>query len=233
MAETHSTDPTPPALSPGPDGASAADVPRWVGGMTLVLCAALMLTAGVGVFAAWSLPNSPGWAMIGFEIVLLLGGAVGVLFGLGKFREAPGLSLACVTGVGFVGSVLGYLGVGGALGTFSLREPLFARLAAAGMLGLLATIVPLRADLKSWRMLVIGGVLGSAGVGAVGGAVAAYSRGLPPFVKLAGPAEVARVTGLMIAALLAVVLMSVGMHLVIQAFERRRREPQPPLPDAA
>jgi len=206
------------AADPGP-------LPKWLGALTLVLCAALALSAGVGAWAAYALPNTPGWAMIGFELVILIAAAIGVLFGLGRFREAPGLTLASVAGVVFVGSALGYLGVGGVLGSTGLQPPLFARFAAAGLLGLLAAMATLRTDWAAWRTLMLGAVLGGLGLAAGAGAYFAYSRRTHPFRGLSGPAEVARVTGLMIAAIAVVILLSIGLHLVIGAFERRRRRP--------
>ena len=77
----------------------------------------------------------PAWFMLGFELVLVVGAVMGVLTGLGRFREGPAAAIACVAGVTLVASFLGYLGAGRQLYGHDLLPPLVAREALVRLAG--------------------------------------------------------------------------------------------------
>lgn len=211
----------------------ATPIPAAIPAAVGLLSGLALLSALAAIPASVILPASPGWAMLGFEVVIALAAALGVLFALGRFRDAPGLAIACIAGALFVGSVLGFLGVGRTLGTLRLEPFLFARLALAGLLGALAVLSVLVRRPAAFKPAILGAVLAGAGLAASAFVYVAHTRQWHPMRPLDGLPEVLRVTGLLIAAILAVVAIAVGTHLVINAFERCRTESEAPDRDQA
>jgi hypothetical protein len=101
--------------------------PRGAPAGALVLSALLGLSAVVfAVLAALHSPK-PAWFMMGFELVMIAASAMGILTGLGRFREGPAMALGCVAAVTAVAAYLGYLGAGKQLYAHSLLPLLVAR----------------------------------------------------------------------------------------------------------
>lgn len=176
---------------------------------------ALLLLASVvwGLGRAAATPVNLG--MLGFEIVLLVAASVGVLFGLGRFPQAPGLTLLILSGTVVIGAGLGLVSLGLNPVTVA-RDPLFlARFLLALAFGALAIPAALNGHRRAWRTLVVGGALACGSAGAIGVGVATSSR----WLAASGPLQVILivVSLLLVTALLGAIC--VGLHLVIRAFE--------------
>lgn len=139
--------------------------------------------AFVGVILAVTLPQTPIWTLFGFELVIAVSSLLGVLLGLGRFREAPALALACVAGTILVGSFLGYRGSAGAVGSLSLKTWVVGRIAIGAVLAALAALTVLVRNRKSWGALCLGAMFGAlpAAVALMFGlAVLGYGRPIAP-----------------------------------------------------
>lgn len=182
------------------------------------------------VLAAVSLLGTvrPTWLLFGFECVVLVAGVLGLIAARGRFREGPGLALACVGGTILVASFLGWLAVRGELplkGTsVSLKGWLAGRVAAGLMLGMLGGLTVLARNPESWkyilRALVAGLPLGAMGIAAVAlrGRLVDLISGLPGIL------------GVVVWALLAVlagISLCAAVHCTIRAFELGRGEAKP------
>jgi len=78
-------------------------------GVVVGLVSAAMLVSAVAGIAAALMAERTLWYMLGFEIITLVAAIFGVLLGMGRFAEGPGLGLLCVMAAVAVGSVLGDL----------------------------------------------------------------------------------------------------------------------------
>lgn len=157
--------------------------PRWISLLVTLLSGLIALWALVGAILSVALAPTPIWTLLGFEAVIAVAGGLGVFLGLGKYREAPALAIACVAGTILVGSFLGYRGSAGAIGSLSLKPWIMGRLAIGLTLALLAALTVLVRNRQSWPALFAGlafaaipGVLfGMFALAAVG-----YGRPIPP-----------------------------------------------------
>lgn len=169
--------------------------------------------AGVIVIALVASPRE--WWMVLSEPVVLVSGLMAVGLGLGRFREAPGLTLLCVAGGVALGTAMGFQGSGRSVAGVSLVPWLGARLAAAATLGALGAIAVLaRAPERSLRPLVLG--LGC-GVGALSmlvgwqqGLIGRGLGGLAPGAQLAAGMSLAVLWGGLLAAC---------VHALVAAFK--------------
>lgn len=114
--------------------------PRFLLVLVLLASAACVLTALGGV--ALGVLGS-AWFLLAFEIIVLMAGLMGVLVGLGRFRDAPALATLCVGGCVFVAAVL--------------SEPTFVARVLQGSSGAAQSIAGF--NLRPWA-------LGRAGLGA-------------------------------------------------------------------
>jgi len=197
-------------------------VPALVKVMLLLCCIAVGLSAIAFAIAAVVLSVRPIWLMFGFELVTLVGAIFGLLFCRGKFQDGQALALCCVAATFFVGAVLSYLSVNGALQTslsavgISLKPYVVGRsLAAALLIALAAAMVLTRTNASRpylWRALLTGlpilivGGAAFAGRGALASALSSLPGYITIFIAL-------------IAGLVAVVLISGSLHCLIRAFE--------------
>jgi hypothetical protein len=184
-----------------------------LGVFVTVVCGVVTASAVVGAGAS-VLTSPPTWFLLGFELVTIIAGVVGVLLGLGRFAAGPGLGLLCVAGAIGVNGLLGYLGAGKELMGVGLKPFLAARLVAAGVLVAVAGVAVLgRRPMVSLPRLAAG--LGcAAGVVAVClGAWKAWSVLISlksvPLQALIGLIGFALVLGLLAAA----------VHLTVRAFQ--------------
>lgn len=202
-------------------------VPRWIRTLSLVISGAVLLSAlGAAVLALLSPAISAGsqvsWPLVGFEAVVALAAVMGVLFGVGRYAQAPGLALACVAGTIFVGSGLAWQASGRTLVGHSLTPLLLARVGSAALLGLCACVCVLGRDPRSWRTAALGAALACPGsllalslASDVGRRTLEGALGRIPALQTTIEIAGAIVLGAMFAA---------GGHLLIRAFEMGRTE---------
>jgi len=195
----------------------------------------LVVSAAVGLSAIWGAWDAVGreprvWALFGFEIVTLIAAVLGVLVGLGRFREAPALSAFSIAGTIFASATLGRFsaivtratdaGSEGQAVRQMLKDPMFdARFIASVVLGALALSLALGKDSRSWRSLTAGILAALPVVAALGWMLGSGRAWL--LAPVDGAADIARVVGALLGGLALVVLASMAVHLVVRAFEVR------------
>src|SRR5262249_16830606 len=99
------------------------------------------------------------WPFVVLELVVLAAAVIGVLFGLGRYTDAPGLALACVAGTVLIGSVRGWQPSGRTVLGHPLKGLLVGRIAASVVLAALACAVVLMRDRGACRKAAIGAAL--------------------------------------------------------------------------
>lgn len=195
----------------------------------------LIVSAAVGLSAVWGAWDAVGreprvWALFGFEIITLAASVIGVLVGLGKFREAPALSAFSIAGTVFASATLGRFsaivtraadaGSEGQAVRQMLKDPVFdARFLASVVLGALALSLALGKDSRSWSKL-------AGGIGAALPVLATLVWMLGSgrawlLAPVENASDIARVVGALLGGLALVVLASMAVHLVVRAFEVR------------
>jgi hypothetical protein len=164
--------------------------PRWFLLSAALLCGLAALWGMLGVGLSVALPTTPVWTMAGFEACIAIAGVLGLFLGLGYYRQAPGLALACIAGTILLASFLGHRGAAGTLGNFSLATWFLARIALGLVLAALSALVVLVRNRRSWPTLFKGVAFGALpGFIALmfGLAVIGYGR---PMATAANPAPV-------------------------------------------
>ncbi len=180
----------------------------------------LLVGVGVGLLALWQTYGAltrtdPGWFLVGFEALTLSGCVFAVLIGLGKFRSGPALAMLCVAGTILVGTVLGYTADRATYRGILQHQVSAGRIGASVlMLAMAGVTVWARRPGKSLKALVIGCVLGGAGVAATG---AWMFTSLP--ATLAGIHPMVKTLAFLFGGLLVVGLISAGTHYAIRSLE--------------
>jgi hypothetical protein len=115
-------------------------VPQWARMLVVVTCLAVLASALAAAVLSLAAPmlakdQRTNWALFGFELVIMVACAQGVLFGRGRFAQGPGLALACIGGTILVASALGWKGSAKQVAGFSLTPLLGARFLAVMVIG--------------------------------------------------------------------------------------------------
>jgi len=189
---------------------------------TILLRAELALSVLAILSAlAFALPalNGAHYFMLASEGLVLMAGVFGVIAGLGKFPSGPAMAATCVAGSVFLGGAMGGLetqvlpSFRGGDGLF--RAATFSRLALGMLLALVAALMILsRTPGESIKRLV----WASVAFAPVAALLAAWKMGAINSLSQSIP-EVAFQVLTLIAGLLAIVLVSIGAHCAIRAFE--------------
>lgn len=205
--------------------------PRWFN-LSLGLVCALVAISCVGMaVAAMALSEKPAWLILGFEVVSLVAGVVGLLFAGGRFRDASGLTLGGVAVTIAVGAFLAWLSVQGNLQVkgrelpVSLSGWLAARIAAAMLIGLAGAVLVLRRNPASGGYVARSLFCGVPLLIIAGGGYLLRSRVASAVDSL--PGLVTAIAGLLLG-LLFIVLLSASLHCLIRAFECGRETDQAP-----
>ncbi|MFG0284066.1 MAG: hypothetical protein ACF8R7_06550 [Phycisphaerales bacterium JB039] len=181
-----------------------------------LLALSALALAGFGAAA-----NPPVWFVVGFEGVVLVTAAFGVLFGLGRFPQAPAMTLALLAGSVGLCSLLGYLSTGVAghmAGPVPLKPVVGARLALAALLAAGAAVAALGTSPGLWRRALVGVAL--AAIPTALAAVVLVGPGRPLVGAITSLGVTVAVAAAAVAFLTWVGLVSAGTHLVITSFER-------------
>lgn len=198
--------------------------PGLIRGLTGLLSVLTMLTAIAGVY--WGLAGlwpRIAWPLVAFEIVTIVGCVFGLLVARGKFADGPGLTLLCVAGLIMTCGVLAWLGANKVHAGVNLKPFMLSRLGVAGILYALAAISEVWHSPAAAKTLAKAIAYAIVFV-AIAGAFASF-RNAPIMDKMQGWREAARLVGLAIAAILAVIGACGGVHLSIRAFTIAR-EPE-------
>lgn len=186
-------------------------IPRVAGLVASGVSLLVLLSALTGAGAA-ALNSPPVWFMLGFELVIAIAAAFGVLVGLGRFGDGPALALLCVAGTIGTGSLLGYLAGSGNIGV-KLEPFLLAREAAGAVIAAAAAyIVLIRRPRLSVRRLVVG-LLCAGAFAAIGAVLWKFSGQLVGLGTLPGA-----FVGL-VGAVTLLGLLAAAVHLLVSAFE--------------
>lgn len=168
------------------------------------------------------------WFSTMFELLVLGACVVGVLAGLGRFREGWALALACAGGTVLVCGVFAFVEIRANFRTDAdiaplLKPMLAARLAAAVLIGLLASVAVWARNPRSWRLVFVGVAMLLPVVVVVG--LARLGTGLPLSTPRETPgAEAVRIAVWLLAGVIGIGLVSAGGHLLIRSYELGRPE---------
>lgn len=208
--------------------------------LTLVLLlSGIVLVSALGGIVATALHKPPMWFILMFEVVVAVTCVFGVLTGLGRFSEAPALSMMITGGIVVVAAVLSEPAVvlklagrgGSPVEMFGMTLVPFAlaRLGAGGAILLLSAITVLIRDPKrSLAYLLRAAILGAPVVLALG--LAASGRGQAAIANLSQGV----VFGLTVAAFFVLGgLFCASAHCLIRAFEVGIRVPAESAPGKA
>lgn len=183
----------------------------------LVASAAMACTNVAGAIFALRASPEPLWGWFGFEFVMLVASVFGVLLGLGKFREGPGIAAACIAGAWFVGTGMGRIQAFPAPSQV-LTDPWFlARLGGAAIVAGAGAATVLSRNPGSFRKVAAGGAM--LVVVLAGAAFWMKTGGLWLGTQQDGAIDVLRKAILSTLVIGAGVLFCIGGHLVIAAFQ--------------
>lgn len=155
------------------------------------------------------------WFTVCFELVVLVAAAYGWLVSRGWYSDGRAMALLCAAGTVLVASYLGYLGCNGQLMGRSVKGALLVRVALAGGLGVASAASVLVRDAKQCLPLLFRGVLLLVPPLVV---LAGYMRGVGR-AQLDAMDGTARAGLMGLAMLMGGLMLAVGAHLVIRAFE--------------
>ncbi len=168
------------------------------------------------------------WFSTMFELLVLGACVVGVLAGLGRFRDGWALALACSAGTVLVCGVFAFVEIRANFRTDAdiaplLKPILAARLAAAALIGLLASVAVWSRNPRSWRLAFVGIAMLLPVIGVV--VLARLGTGLPLSTPRETPgAEAVRIAVWLLAGVIGIGLVSAGGHLLIRSYELGRPE---------
>lgn len=200
----------------------------------LIRLAALIVGVAVGLSAVGgavlalapllAADQRPAWLLFGFELTILVAAAIAVLFGRGRFADAPGMALACVAGTILLGSAMGWQSAGREVGGIALTPFLLARAAAAATLGLCAAACVLSRvpGGRAWRTAILGASLGAPVIAAAGLIVIPAGR-RALYVAL-GPSPGLQTALGLVAFVVLGICLSASVHLLVRAFEMGRTD---------
>ena len=221
-----------PKVESKPD--SAQSTPKPSGAVRLgaiVISGVQLLSVVLGLWIAVIASGQVLWTTVGFEFVALSAGVIGVLIGLGRFRDGFELGLLCIAGAVVVTGVFGLQYAAGptlrsasqAGDAHSAAMPLLgmivkARIGLGFLLVSLAAFAVLTKSKASWRALAIGlTLLLPVGV------IAVWLIRFGGAGMLLGDTEsavgVARLIATLFGGLILFVIASIGGHYVIKAFD--------------
>jgi hypothetical protein len=185
----------------------------------LIASAAILLSALAGAPLAAIAPDKPAWPMLGFEVVIALAGIIGLFLGFTRPTQSPGLAMLCVAGTVFLCAALGYLSVGGSLGSFPMKLWLLLRLALAAITGAAAAWAVLGSRPgETLPKATVGIALLAPSAAAVGLVVTGTLPKLASLVPASVPSGVLLTAGVLIGTAAAATLCA-GVHKIIRAFE--------------
>lgn len=197
---------------------------------TLVLSVVLAISALPVLWLTLVRSDATLWFSTVFELIVLAAAVSGIFSGLGRFREGWALSLACVAGTVLVCAVFAFVEIRANFGddaaVAGLLKPYLAlRLALAAGLAGVASLTVFSRNPASWKLLLWGFVILTPAVGVLGW-LGTRGQGVLSASRATPGAEAVRILALCLGGLVVVVLVSVGLHLLIRAYEMGRTPDQ-------
>ncbi len=187
-----------------------------ISGLVLLVSALIAITALYGIWLALFASSSPAFPMLGFELVVLIASILGFSFSFGKNPQAPALGHACVAGAVFACSVLAAQSVNRAIGTHSLVPLILIQLALSAAMLLLGVIIQLNTNKKNWTMLFTGALLSLIPLGVAGSLLSPWAGKVTGLFTNMSTAP--KMIILTLGVLTLGIFFSVGIHLLVQAF---------------
>lgn len=197
--------------------------------LTLLIGVVSLLLAFGGVAVALFAIESPIWGMLSFELVILVASLLAALTGLGRFSEGFGLACAVLGGCIAAAAVLGSLDAGTNLTAAAsdlarlVRPVLLARVGMGSLLACCGGVAVLSRRPSEWKRFLLGVVLTLPVV--VLGLAAATGKLKALLATTGGGSSILGLSVMFFGGILSIVLLSVGGHLLITAFERCREDP--------
>lgn len=190
----------------------------------LLAGALALITSGAGLWVSTLGTGQVLWISAGFMVLAMLASGFALAAGLGKFAPGFGMAALCIGGTIIVASGFAMIdlrsNLGGTPNLARLLIPWTGVQAAASMIIVAAggTAVLMR-NPRTWRTLILGIIFLAAAAGTLIGGIFAW--------KLIPEGEAGRVIGLavlLVGGLVIGILLSVGGHLVIRAFEQNAED---------
>lgn len=189
----------------------------------LGLCAVLVFSALPVLWLTLARSDATLWFSTAFELLVIAAGISGVFSGLGRFRDGWALSLACVAGTVVVCAVFAFVEIRANFGSDAsvaglLKPYLALRLALAAALAAVASLTVFSRNPASWKLLLWGVVILVPVMGGLGW-IATGASGLLSASRATPGAEAVRILAICLGGLVVVVVVSIGLHLLIRAYE--------------
>lgn len=146
--------------------------------LPVLLISALCLLSAIGGIVLGV--RGGAWFLLAFEVVVLIAAFMGVLVGVGRFRDAPALATLCVGGCVFIAAVLseptfvarvlqGSASAAQTIAGVNLRAWALGRIGAgACLIGIAGLMVLVRWPSRSLPFLIRGALLGAPVVASLG-----------------------------------------------------------------
>ncbi|MBX3365468.1 MAG: hypothetical protein KF866_11990 [Phycisphaeraceae bacterium] len=198
---------------------------RWlVAGVSI----ALALSVIYGISLAFSGARTQ-WFNVGFELLVAGAAVFGVLVARGSFQRGPAMTLAMIALTAVIATGLSLVALQFAARQIVVHPFFLARFAAAAVLAGVGALLVLDRHPRSWKTCLTGAGITAIGVAAGAGALLAAVRVQISSPLLAGLGIVV----LLVIGTLVLACVSIGMHLIIRAFELGHLDDAPPAADSA
>ncbi|MCW5755256.1 MAG: hypothetical protein KIT24_11170 [Phycisphaeraceae bacterium] len=198
---------------------------RWlVAGVSI----ALALSVIYGISLAFSGARTQ-WFNVGFELLVAGAAVFGVLVARGSFQRGPAMTLAMIALTAVIATGLSLVALQFAARQIVVHPFFLARFAAAAVLAGVGALLVLDRHPRSWKTCLTGAGITAIGVAAGAGALLAAVRVQISSPLLAGLGIVV----LLVIGTLVLACVSIGMHLIIRAFELGHLDDATPAADSA
>jgi len=212
------------------DQMSNSNTPAPIRMLTLIVSILVAISALPWLWMSMTQFRAFAWGVFGFEFCVILGAVMTMLVALKKLRvgNAFSLALACLAGTILVSMVFGthveartLIGDDPKLQPWVNRTLLF-RVAAVGLLSLIATLDVYRRSSKSWG-LILRSIFFLAPVLVALGWI--MKMGMPTINDSSGELSPTRMIIALLSGLLIGIFFSIGGHYLIRSFEVSFPEP--------
>lgn len=154
--------------------------------------------------------------LLGFETVALVSGVMGVLVGIGRFRDGAAIGALCVAGAVAVGAIFGSLSVNNIFAGVQLRPFVIGRVLLASVVLVGSALLVIGFQRRAWLRLILGILL--AGPPLALALFAATGRGERLIAKIEHvPPAISLFVG-SVGFILASVLLAFGVDIIVRVF---------------